>query len=78
VFARKGARTVADDPVAETTAEDAPKKPKYKRPPIVGDKRRLKGENVELEMISQLGDQARGILKAALTADPVSAAAPHA
>jgi len=60
---------VADDPVAESAAEDAPKKPKYKRPPTVGDKRRLKGENVELEMISQLGDQARGILKVALTAE---------
>jgi hypothetical protein len=57
---------VADDPVAESDAE---KKPKYKRPPTIGDKRRLRGENAELEMISQLGNQARGILKLALTAE---------
>jgi hypothetical protein len=57
---------VADDPVAESDAE---KKPKYKRPPTIGDRRRLKGENAELEMISQLGNQARGILKLALTAE---------
>jgi hypothetical protein len=65
----KGARTVADDPVAESAAPDAEKKPKYKRPPTIGDRRRLRGENVELEMIAQLGDQARGILKVALTAE---------
>jgi hypothetical protein len=64
---------VADDPVADSPAGDADqsgeKKPKYKRPPTIGDKRRLKGENVELEMISQLGNQARGILNLALTAE---------
>lgn len=64
---------MADEPVAESTAGDAgqsgEKKPKYRRPPTIGDKRRRKGENVELEMISQLGNQARGILNLALTAE---------
>ena len=42
--------------------DGAPPQPKYKRPPVIGDRLRPHGANPELEMISRLGEQARDIL----------------
>lgn len=58
-------------PPAEAQAPDAPAseppaKPKYKRPPVIGDRLRAPGENPEMEMIGQLGIQAQEILHFAL------------
>jgi hypothetical protein len=58
---------VADEPAEEPT--EAPAKPKYKRPPTIGDKRRSRSENPELEMIAQLGSQAQEILRLAGTVE---------
>jgi hypothetical protein len=44
-------------------------KPAYTRPPTIGDRRRLRGANAELEMLSRLGTQAQGILRFALTVE---------
>jgi hypothetical protein len=66
---------VADEPTAETTAgpgENQPaagKKPTYRRPPTIGDGRRLRGANPELEMLGRLGSQAQGILRLALSVE---------
>jgi len=56
---------VAEPPAADTPADDTGK-PKYKRPPTIGDRRRPKGDNPELEMIGRLGGQAQEILQLAL------------
>ncbi|MBV8536077.1 MAG: hypothetical protein JO128_10820 [Alphaproteobacteria bacterium] len=42
---------------------------KYRRPPTIGDRRRLRGANAELEMLGNLGAQAQGILRFALTVE---------
>jgi len=65
---------VVDEPAADTTAapgEKAPAadKPKYRRPPIIGDRRKPRGINPELEMLSRLGSQAQGILRLALSVE---------
>jgi hypothetical protein len=60
---------LADDPVAEKTEPDSEKKPKYKRPPTIGDRRRLKGDGAEIEMLERLGKQAQDILQLALNAE---------
>lgn len=60
----------ADAPVApdqKASADD--KKPKYKRPPTIGGARRPRGLSPELEMLGQLGSQAQGILRLALTVE---------
>jgi len=44
-------------------------KPAYRRPPTIGDRRRLRGANAELEMLGRLGTQAQGILRFALTVE---------
>lgn len=44
-------------------------KPTYRRPPTIGDGRRLRGANTELEMLGSLGAQAQGILRFALTVE---------
>jgi hypothetical protein len=44
-------------------------KPAYRRPPTIGDRRRLRGANAELEMLGRLGAQAQGILRFALTVE---------
>lgn len=41
-------------------------KPKYQRPPVIGDRGRPRGDNAEMEMIGQLGIQAQEILQFAL------------
>lgn len=43
--------------------------PLAKRPRIAGDRRRLRGGNAELEMLAQLGSQAREIMLLALNAE---------
>jgi len=56
-------------PVAEPPAADSgekPAKPKYKKPPTIGDRQKLRGTNPELEMIGRLGAQAQDILRFAL------------
>jgi len=65
---------VVDEPTADTTVapgEKAPAtdKPKYRRPPVIGDRRKPRGINPELEMLSRLGTQAQGILRLALTVE---------
>jgi hypothetical protein len=66
---------VVDEPAAEASAaaaENAPtaeQKPKYARPPVVGDRRKPRGVNPELEMLGRLGTQAQGILRLALTVE---------
>jgi len=65
---------VVDEPAADTTVapgENAPAadKPKYRRPPVIGDRRKPRGVNPELEMLSQLGGQAQGILRLALSVE---------
>ena len=57
---------MAEPPVADDSAADGTAKPKYKRPPTIGDRRRPKGENPELEMIGRLGSQAQEILQLAM------------
>lgn len=59
--------TVAENP-PEPDGEKAktPDKPKYKRPPTIGDRRRVRGDAPELEMIGRLGAQAQEILQLAL------------
>lgn len=57
---------MAEPPVAEDSAADGTAKPKYKRPPTIGDRRRPRGENPELEMIGRLGSQAQEILQLAM------------
>ncbi len=59
----------ADASVAPGQNEPAADKPKYKRPPVIGDRRRPRGVNPELEMLSRLGGQAQGILRLALTVE---------
>lgn len=54
---------MAEPPAADDTTDG---KPKYKRPPTIGDRRRPKGANPELEMIGRLGTQAQEILQLAL------------
>ncbi len=44
-------------------------KSRYRRPPTIGDRRRLRGDNAELEMLGRLGTQAQGILRLALTVE---------
>jgi hypothetical protein len=59
--------TVAENPPepgGETAA--TPAKPKYKRPPTIGDRRRVRGDAPELEMIERLGAQAQEILQLAM------------
>jgi hypothetical protein len=58
--------TVAEPPAAESKSDEKPDKPKYKKPPTIGDRQKLKGKNPELEMIGRLGIQARDILGFAL------------
>lgn len=65
---------MADEPTAEATADQGENKPdgktpKYRRPPTIGDRRRLRGANPELEMLGRLGTQAQGILRLALTVE---------
>lgn len=65
---------MADEPTAETTAgqgenQPAAGKKTYRRPPTIGDRRRLRGANPELEMLGRLGSQAQGILRLALTVE---------
>lgn len=57
---------MADPPAAKSASSDKPAKPKYKKPPVIGDRQRLKGHNPELEMIGRLGSQAQDILRFAL------------
>lgn len=45
--------------------DGAPPKPKFRRPPVIGDRSRPPGTNPELEMLGQLGMQARDILRLA-------------
>ncbi len=60
----------AEAPVDQSAASDASEtKPKYKRPPTIGDRRRPRGDNPELEMLAELGSQAQGILRLALTVE---------
>lgn len=59
----------ADASPSEAPAPDAPgteAKPKYRRPPVIGDRARPRGDNPEMEMIGQLGIQAQEILHFAL------------
>lgn len=56
---------VAEPPAADSESGEKPK-PKYKKPPVIGDRQRLKGTNPELEMIGRLGIQAQDILRFAL------------
>lgn len=65
---------MADEPTADATADPgenkpAGKTPKYRRPPTIGDRRRLRGDNPELEMLGRLGTQAQGILRLALSVE---------
>ena len=57
---------VAEPPAADSNPGETPEKPKYKKPPVIGDRQRLKGTNPELEMIGRLGIQAQDILHFAL------------
>ncbi len=54
---------MAEPPAADS---EKPAKPKYKRPPTIGDRQKLRGTNPELEMIGRLGAQAQDILHFAL------------
>ena len=57
---------MAEPPAADSNPGETPEKPKYKKPPVIGDRQRLKGTNPELEMIGRLGIQAQDILHFAL------------
>lgn len=52
-----------------TATTGADNTPRYRRPPVIGDGRRLRGANPELEMLGRLGTQAQGILRLALTVE---------
>lgn len=56
------------EPPSDATGADKTKKT-YQRPPTIGDRRRLRGANAELEMLGSLGTQAQGILRLALTVE---------
>lgn len=66
---------MVDEPAAAATSAPAEKasgadsKPTYRRPPTIGDRRRSRGVNPELEMLSRLGSQAQSILRLALTVE---------
>lgn len=72
---------MADDPAAGAPADEGEKAPAsgspaagntstgFRRPPVIGDRRRLRGANPELEMLARLGTQAQGILRLALTVE---------
>jgi len=53
----------------KSASEAGAGKPQYRRPPTIGDRRRLRGTNAELEMLGSLGSQAQGILRFALTVE---------
>jgi hypothetical protein len=53
-------------PEADGEKPATPEKPKLKRPPTIGDRRRVRGDAPELEMIGRLGAQAQEILDLAL------------
>ena len=61
----------SDKAMADATTADkaGAGKPEYRRPPTIGDRRRLRGTNAELEMLGSLGTQAQGILRFALTVE---------
>lgn len=61
----------SDKALSDKAAADkaASGKPTYRRPPTIGDRRRLRGANAELEMLGRLGTQAQGILRFALTVE---------
>lgn len=68
---------MADEPTAtpsgegekDARADGGESAPRYRRPPVIGDRRRLRGANPELEMLGRLGTQAQGILRLALTVE---------
>ncbi len=58
--------TVAENPPEPGSEPAATPAKKFKRPPTIGDRRRVRGDAPELEMIGRLGAQAQEILQLAL------------